>query len=239
MKKTLLLLCGATACSAQSLAERDSHVPTLTKAFCADVSQYLAVDGVPSPQQQSNFTLCLDAENLRWNRAMDDGSSIDIFNGTDLWHLVADTSLPGGWNCSHKVSGPDKPSAMPYTMVQMDTGVDLNKTESLDGEKAVQNWYHFRPAKHVGVFSVPAEQMHWHVSPRTELGGEGHALLRSECIQPSRGTPGAPLQHGIRDFSRRRTKFSERTVPEGVRCSEVPTAGGYTISLSLPGFGDR
>ena len=94
MKKTLLLLCGATACSAQSLAERDNHVPTLTKAFCADVSQYLAVDGTPSPQQQSNFTLCLDAENLRWNRAMDDGSSIDIFNGTDLWHLVADTSLP-------------------------------------------------------------------------------------------------------------------------------------------------
>eukprot|EP00940_MAST-03C_sp_MAST-3C-sp2_P003191 g3191.t1 len=139
-------------------------------------------------------------------------SRISIFNGTDFWNLVDDSALPGGYNCTHKISGPEIPSDMPYRMVQIDKNADLNKTETYDKIKNVQNWYAFRPGQNSGGVQYPSEQMHWYVDAEASKP----YLLATECVQKSQFPAyKGQIQHGVRDFSGDRTDFVELRLPSG------------------------
>ena len=51
----------------------------------------LTVEG-SAPQTGRSYTLCVDNSKIRYSTTASDGSSIGIFNGTDYWHLTADTT---------------------------------------------------------------------------------------------------------------------------------------------------
>ena len=197
-----------------------SSPPKLENSWCADITEALTVDGVKDPISTNSYNLCVDAENMRWSQAQKpEGSHYSIFNGTDLWTLFPDSSLPGGYNCTHKYSGPEPSTDMPYRMSTIDTNADLNKTETYDGIKNAQNWYAYRPGSKPGArIQFAAQQMHWHITP-----GANPYLLASECIEVSQmENYKGKLQHGTRDFSANRTKFIERQLPAGVKCTEAP-----------------
>lgn len=93
-----LLFSVALALGAQAAA-----LPALTTSYCADVVETITIDGsAPAPGRA--YTLCVDNNKIRWNQKSSDGSHISIFNGTDFWALVKDSSKPGGWNCSVRPS---------------------------------------------------------------------------------------------------------------------------------------
>ena len=198
-----------------------TSVPVLDNSYCADVTEILSVDGVKDPLATNAYNLCVDGTSgvNRWSMAQSPlGSQYSIFNGTDFWTLFPDASLPGGFNCTHKYSGSEPNTIMPYTMTTIDSGADLNKTETYDAVPA-QNWYVFRPGRSSGGMRIPTEYMHWHSS----TGKDAH-LLASECIQTCPNpTYAGKLQHGVRDQSANRTAFKERQLPSGVVCTEAPS----------------
>lgn len=159
-----------------------------------------------------------------------EGSQYSIFNGTDFWTLFPDASLPGGYNCTHKYTGTEPSTDMPYRMSTIDANADLNKTETYDGVSS-QNWYAYRPGSAPGAhMQYAAQQMHWHVA----IGSSSKSyLLATECIEVS-GIPQykGKLQHGTRDFSANRTAFKERELPDGVKCTEAP-AGPHRVGTEF------
>jgi hypothetical protein len=197
--------------------------PTLVNSYCADVTETLTVDGVKDPLSTNSYNLCVDGVNMRWSQAQAPaGAGYSIFNGTQFWELFPDPSLPGGFNCTYKISGAEPATDMPYRMVDLDPDADLNKTETYDGIKNAQNWYSFRPGKSSGGMQYPSEQQHWHIDA-TGTNEDASYLLASECVQAARAPNTGKLQHGTRDFSANRTKFIERQLPKGVVCQPKPT----------------
>jgi hypothetical protein len=49
-----------------------------------------------APVVGHSYTLCVDNSKIRYSTTASDGSSIGIFNGTDYWHLTADTTKVRG-----------------------------------------------------------------------------------------------------------------------------------------------
>ncbi len=218
MKFSAVLLAASSLITANAAANAASP-PVLDNSYCADVTETLSVEGVKEPLQTNSYNLCVDGTSgtNRWSQEKSGGAGIAIFNGTDFWMLAPDSSSPGGYKCTHKYSGPEPNNIMPYTMTLIDAGADLNKTETYDGVKNAQNWYHFRPGQSSGGMQTPTEYMHWHAST-----GENAHLLASECIQDCpRPEYKGKLQHGVRDQSANRTKFIERKLPSGVKCTEA------------------
>ncbi len=198
--------------------------PVLDNFYCADVTETLTVDGVKEPLQTNAYHLCVDGSSgvNRWSQSRGKGQQMGIFNGTDFWSLTPDASLPGGYSCTHKVTGPEPNNIMPYTMVLIDDGANLNKTETYDGVDA-QNWYHLRQGQSSGGRITPTEYMHWHIT-----AGSGAHLLATDCQQtcPQPEYKGK-LQHGVRDQSANRTAFKETPLPPGVQCTDASNLQVY------------
>lgn len=214
---TSTMLKTAVAATAVAFVTVQGAVPELTGSFCANVVETLTQDGTAEPLSTNGYNLCVDNVNLRWSQKMD--TQLNIFNGTDLWKLSEDAGAPGGWSCVHTAPGRDAPTNMPYTMVKIDDEATLNATETYDGISGAENWYNARPAKQSGIFVLPAEDMHWHITPSQD-NNDLQRLLATECIQPSGDDRTGPLQHGIRDFSDSFSPFSERTIPHSIECTE-------------------
>jgi len=117
---------------------------------------------------------------------------MSIFNGTDFFSLTADTTAPGGWTCTHKTTGPEQPSFMPYRMTTMDPGTSLNQTTSADGFKKVDDYWHFRQGNPP---NIPNENMHWLVAPAAK-GEKTQQMLRTSCVQHSGIDRKGPIQSG-------------------------------------------
>ena len=220
----------ATVLASLALSPGGTGPPTLQSSWCADVTEALTVDGVRDPIQTNAYNLCVDAVNVRWSQAQaPEGSQYSIFNGTDFWTLFPDSSLPGGYNCTHKYTGPEQSTDMPYRMSTIDANADLNKTDTYDGVPA-QNWYAYRPGSKPGAHvQFAAQQMHWHV----DAGSKTPFLLASEFIEVSQMSQyKGKLQHGTRDFSANRTAFKERELPDGVKCTEAP-AGPHRVGTEF------
>ena len=194
--------------------------PALQNSYCADVTETLTVDGVKNPLSTNAYNLCVDGVNMRWSQAQAPaGAAYSIFNGTQFWELFPDASLPGGYNCTYKVSGPEPATDMPYRMIDLDADADLNKTETYDGVTGAQNWYSFRAGKTSGGIQYPSEMMHWHL----DVTATNPYMLATECVQAAQAPNTGKLQHGIRDFSANRTAFKERQLPAGVVCQPKPS----------------
>ena len=95
---------------------RPIHLPALPRSTSTRPTFLLAhphylktltVEG-SAPQTGRSYTLCVDNSKIRYSTTASDGSSIGIFNGTDYWHLTADTTKVrgaikrGGANRAHK-----------------------------------------------------------------------------------------------------------------------------------------
>ena len=126
-----------------------AQLPTPITDFCADVIETLTIDGTP-PQIHSQYRLCVDKSNVRWNQVMLDRSSMTIFNGTDVWKLVCtaypcDPMVAEGWDCQTKKSGPESPDLMPYAMTKLDDGTTVNQTsETYDNITGCVDLWHLR-----------------------------------------------------------------------------------------------
>jgi hypothetical protein len=115
-------------------------------------------------------------------------------------------------------------------MIDVDAGADLNKTETYDGVKNAQNWYHFRPGSSSGHMQYAAQNQHWHIAAEGSDEKDSY-LLATECIQVSQFSQyKGKLQHGVRDFSANRTKFVERALPKDVVCTEKPAGPHFSGS---------
>eukprot|EP00939_MAST-03C_sp_MAST-3C-sp1_P002207 g2207.t1 len=227
--RCMSMICFWTAATSTALVLCSSAVTpppsNLNNDYCADVTETLTVENIKEPISTSSYRLCVDGTNMRWSQvyenedpAVSTSPKMSIFNGTDFWQLFADGSLPGGYNCTHKVTGPELPSMMPYRMTDIDGNADLNKTQTYDNIAHVQNWYVFRPGKSSGGITVPSEQMHWYVNADTSKP----YLLATECVQDCQ-IPAyeGKIQHGVRDFSVDRTDFVDLGLPSGVQCTSA------------------
>jgi hypothetical protein len=198
-----------------------ADIPVPNNNWCGDVVETITTDG-SAPVVGRQYRLCVDNKNLRWNQMAADNSSLNLFNGTDMFKFTASASAPGGWTCTTKTTGPEQPSFMPYRMTTMDPGTTLNQTKSLDGFDNVEDYWHFRqgsPPK------IPNENMHWDIAPAVK-GQPARAMLKSECIQRSGTDRKGPLQDGARDFSKNYAySFSQPEIPAGVVCK--PMAADY------------
>lgn len=191
----------------------------LIQSYCADVVESIVTDTVPptDPVLGHAYTLCVDFENVRYNMKTADGTGLSIFNGTDYWALTADATLPGGWNCTHKASGAESNTFMPYRMTTMDPGYTLNATDTFDGIDGCSNFENFRPGNPP---NIPNEYMHWHAAPLAK-GASAQQMLATDCIQRSGTDRTGPWMHGMRDYSKNFSpKFVEGELPKDVVCTE-------------------
>ena len=174
-----------------ALALVPGQVPPKTHAtWCADVHQYLSVNG--TVKHSTRYHLCLDMKALRWARKS--RGLEQYFNGTTRFDV-----LPNG-TCVATYFGPAQPTQFPWHMIEVDANATFNRTEhGVDGFKTVNVWSLYRPARtKPGHF--PAQQMEWRIENTSKTAVK--EFLSSSCIQQA--FPPAPpglMQDGVRDFS--------------------------------------
>ena len=142
-----------------------------------------------------------------------------IYNGTVLFVLTRNATLPGGYHCGF-VEKQINPASAPFTWLLIDADATAGPDASISGFDNVQTWIHNRPAH--GHFM--AGNMTWFVLP-----GQSSApprLLRTSYLEF--GLPHTPHQFdvsdGQRDFHLNFTLDIEPELapPAGVTCVPRP-----------------
>ena len=202
--------------------------PVASPQFCADVHEYMVVNGtIPVPAQSHwPYRLCIDVTNLRWARTELTASlppgfpAAQIFNGTDNYQLFTNASAPGGFTCVRRYIGPDKPTYPPYAFLVLDDDATLNASKvTVDNVSDVALWAHDRTDH------PPHEHMEWSLAPDGWSGAAGPPLLRSSCTQPSPDPTIPGMASGIRDFAANFTPTipsSAFAPPPGLECGFDP-----------------
>lgn len=165
-----------------------SSIPQRDAAFCATVHQFMIFNG--TTQNSQTYGLCLDPDNLKWSRKMQEPQVLQqYFNGTDRF-TVNSTGA-----CLRKYFGKPRfgKQMMPWHMVLINPNATLNRTvHNFDGYPSV---YVYADVVLEGHRKLDLE---WYVGRRAP--GPPDQFLRSVAIQPWGVT--RKLMHGIRDFSK-------------------------------------
>jgi hypothetical protein len=206
------------------------RLPSLESQLCADVVQWSLVNktlGPMPPGEQDkpghHFRLCLDTAGVRFSQhgvAVKPGRPPtplqiwQIYDGTNMFVLQANASLPGGYHCGFVRKAQD-PGSPPFTFVRIDAEATQGPSATIDGFDDVQTWIHHRlPHGHVA-----GGNMTWFVLP--PVGTQGAQLLRTSNLVhfPSASSPN--ITDGQRDFHSNHTNKVEAELkpPAGVKCA--------------------